>query len=247
MDIESDFGWAASFLADKSVIGGYQDGSFRDWQTVNRAEAAKFLLRAKYGDFADIPNNNKFWDVRDGEWYVKYVMMASQKGIISGYEDGTFGPGRTVNTAEFLKMISLTFGLQQNLPTQYPDVSQQDWFYPYVGITEKFKMLPSRWEYLDAGRDMTRGEVAYAIAIVLENQKKGSSSSTSSASSTSSSIDTGSKCPQTYTCDLSCTGDKCYELAIDCFETGFDTIENACGPSNKGNCVRCKPAQQFME
>ncbi len=189
IDTESDFGWAASTLADKGIIGGYPDGSFRSWQPVNRAEAAKFLLRARYGDILEIGNDHKFWDVRDGEWYVRYVVTAAQRGIIGGYPDGSFGPAKTVKTGEFLKMLTLTFALEQNLPYQFPDVAGDAWFAPYAGVAEHYKLFSDRGGYLDPGRELTRGEVAFAIARILEEKGSQNHSVAKSASSYSVYVD----------------------------------------------------------
>lgn len=161
-------GKAANYLAKKGVIGGYADGTFKGSKTVNRAEAAKFLLLAKFGTVRNAQNSGRFWDVKEGEWYVKYVVVAEEKGIIAGYEDGSFRPEREVNTAEFLKMLTLTFGLQQNLPYSFTDVPQEVWYGRYVGIVPRYNLLPTRNpQRLDAASAMTRGEVAIAIYQIL--------------------------------------------------------------------------------
>jgi len=164
-----EIGKAANALADKGIVGGYSDGTFRPDQPVNRAEAAKFLVLALIGDFqGDIRNSGKFHDVADGEWYTKYVMAASVLQIIGGNPDGTFRPGNPVNTAEFLKMLSLTFNLQADLPHDYLDVGADDWFAPYAGMAQQYALFPDRVLFLEPGRVMTRGEVVYAIAQVLD-------------------------------------------------------------------------------
>ena len=161
-------GKAAAELYRRAVIGGYPDGEFKGYRDVNRAEAAKFLLLARYGDIDDMRNNGRFPDVLDGQWYTKYVVTAADKGIISGHPDGTFRPANTVNTAEFLKMLSLTFGLQLNLSYSYFDVSSQDWFAPYAGIAETYDLFPGRSAYLNPSDSLTREEVAIAIYQYLQ-------------------------------------------------------------------------------
>ena len=163
-------GKAAAELYRRAIIGGYPDGEFKGYRDVNRAEAAKFLLLARYGDVDDVRNNGRFPDVLDGQWYTKYVITAADKGIISGHPDGTFRPANTVNTAEFLKMLSLTFGLQLNMQHSYADVSSQDWFAPYAGIAEKHDLFPSRSLHLSPGDPLTREEVAVAIYQYLQNR-----------------------------------------------------------------------------
>ncbi|PIQ76283.1 hypothetical protein COU78_02055 [Candidatus Peregrinibacteria bacterium CG10_big_fil_rev_8_21_14_0_10_49_24] len=165
--LDTEVDKAANLLRDIGVIGGYSDGTFRKSSPVIRAEAAKFLLGAKYGEFPNTNNSGRFPDVEDGQWYVKYVIGAANLGIIRGYPDGTFRPGATVNTAEFLKMIAETFDLETGLPYYYADVPTDSWYAIYVGIAERQNLFPTRIEKLEPERLLTRGEVAEAIARVL--------------------------------------------------------------------------------
>ena len=155
-------GKAASELYRRGVIGGFSDGTFGGTKPVNRAEAAKFLLLAKGLDVPDAENNGKFWDVKDGEWYVKFVIKAAKLGIIKGYSDGSFRPADGVRRGEFLKMITETFGLEKNLSHNYSDVSGT-WVEEYAGIASKYELFPEKWSELRFGTFMTRDEVAVAL------------------------------------------------------------------------------------
>ena len=68
-------------------------------------------------EFTGIPNkigtyeykeetNMKFKDVPDTHWAAKAIEELSDKGIIKGYEDGTFKPEQSVTRAEVAVMIS---------------------------------------------------------------------------------------------------------------------------------------------
>ncbi len=160
-------GAAANDLATRGIVGGFADGTFRPDQTVNRAELAKFLLLARYNGIPDMETDGSLSDVKKGEWYVKYVVAAKQLGIIGGYSDGTFKPGKTVNTAEFLKMLTLTFKLDTNLAYTYGDVSADAWYAQYAGVAERYKLFPDRGTTLNPESPMTRGEVVYAIEQML--------------------------------------------------------------------------------
>ncbi len=163
-------GKAANALAQIHVIGGYPDGEFKGSKLVNRAEAAKFLLIARYGSVPDMQNNGRFPDVLSGEWYEKFVMYAANLGIIKGHDDGFYRPANSVNTAEFLKMLTLTFGLEVNLPHSYLDVNAQAWFAPYAGVADKYDLFPNRDpHYLQPSRELTRDEVAVAIYRYLQS------------------------------------------------------------------------------
>jgi S-layer homology domain len=163
-------GIAALELHHRNVIGGYPDGTFKGYLEVNRAEAAKFLLITRYSTVEFLENSGRFPDVIEGQWYVRYVMKAANLGIIGGYPDGYYRPGNTVNTAEFLKMLTKAFGLGENLPYSYPDVSAAAWYAPYAGAAETYNLFPNRGMNLEPARNMTRNEVAVAIYQYLVNR-----------------------------------------------------------------------------
>lgn len=163
-------GKAAAELSRRTVVGGFPDGQFKGGRPVNRAEAAKFLLLARFETVADVSNTHSFPDVLDNQWFTKFVVTAAQKSIINGYPDGLFRPANQVNTAEFLKMLSLGFGLQLNLPHSYADVSAGDWFAPYAGIAQKYELFPGRSSLLHPESPLSREDVAVAIYQYLLNR-----------------------------------------------------------------------------
>lgn len=166
-------GNAVYLLAERGILSGFPDGTFRPDVPVNRAEITKLILRARSGN-ADIPDlvyDGKFSDVAAKEWYVRYVMVANQLGIISGYPDGTFKAGYIVNTAEFLKMISVAFHLEENSEYSFQDVAPLAWYAKYAGIASSFNLFPERpVPFLQPERYLTRGEVAYALSKLLHLQ-----------------------------------------------------------------------------
>ncbi len=169
-NIQTLEGKAAADLYKRAVIGGFPDGEFKGYRGVNRAEAAKFLLTAKLGTVSDRQFSGRFRDVLSGEWYVKYVETAASLGVINGYSDGSFRPGNPVNTAEFLKMLTLTFDLPTGMHHKYTDVSSDDWFDMYAGTAYRYELFPGRGTSLRPGSELTRGEVAIAIYRYLESE-----------------------------------------------------------------------------
>ncbi|MDP4008261.1 MAG: S-layer homology domain-containing protein [Candidatus Peregrinibacteria bacterium] len=163
-------GKAAAALYRYAIIGGFPDGGFKGSRPVNRAEAAKFLLLSRYEEVPDNVNNGYFTDVLNSQWYTKYVITAAGLGIISGYGDGSFGPASTVNTAEFLKMLTLTFELQTGLSHRFTDVDANAWYAQYAGIASKYNLFPDRGNKLNPSKLLTRDEVAIAIYQYLNNR-----------------------------------------------------------------------------
>lgn len=76
-----------------------------------------------------------FTDVPSGQRYAEAIADLSQRGIISGYTDGRFGPDDPVKRAQFAKMIDLTLGLDmEQVPaspfTDLGEASATDPHYP---------------------------------------------------------------------------------------------------------------------
>ncbi|MBU0727752.1 S-layer homology domain-containing protein [Patescibacteria group bacterium] len=165
---------AIKYLSDNNVIGGYSDGTFKPDNTVNRVEALKMLMLAFNVEAG--PNSElTFTDADSGAWYATTLATAVAKGIVKGYDDGTFKPGNTVNKAEYLKMIfetnniELTDSISAN---PYADVPKDAWYAPYAYLTNRKNLLDVANNILDPANGMTRGDVAetiYRLKYVLDN------------------------------------------------------------------------------
>lgn len=88
-DVSKDH-WAFEYiadLADRGVINGYDDGSFKPSKTVSRAEWAKMMVDAAGVVVND--NRTNFTDMAN-HWANKYVNAA--KNYLTGYKDGSYRP-----------------------------------------------------------------------------------------------------------------------------------------------------------
>jgi len=72
--------------------------------------------------FSDITNNHPHYDA------ITYVQG---EGIVNGYEDGTYGPERQINRAEFTKIIMEVRGGSFEGNSCFSDVASE-WFAPYI-------------------------------------------------------------------------------------------------------------------
>ena len=67
-----------------------------------------------------------------GHWAEDYVNKLKVMNIVSGYPDGTYKPENSVTRAEFVKLVSLAFSLSQSGEAYFGDVSDSDWFSPFI-------------------------------------------------------------------------------------------------------------------
>ena len=56
----------------------------------------------------------KFWDLPKSHWAFEYVADLADRGVINGYEDGSFKPEKTVSRAEWAKIMVDAAGLTVN-------------------------------------------------------------------------------------------------------------------------------------
>ena len=163
---------AIKYLKNNNIIDGYSDGTFKPAKTVNRAEALKMLMLA-----FDIKENGNgilgFSDVDVNAWYASALSAALNKGIVQGYSDGTFKPSKTVNRAEYLKILFATNNMKpnSNITKPYNDVSLTDWFAGYAFLANKMNILDTS-NNLNPTNGMTRADVAetiYRMKMIQDN------------------------------------------------------------------------------
>lgn len=105
-DVDSDawFNKYIGYLEDKDVLSGYEDGTFRPMDTITRGEISAVIARAQRYDL--ISYNGIFTDVTENDWANDYIETLADKNIVSGYEDGTFGPYSPLTRAEAVAIIN---------------------------------------------------------------------------------------------------------------------------------------------
>jgi len=164
---------AISFLNESGVVGGYQDGTFKPDNPINRAEALKIILQGAKVTVPDLTGETGFPDVKKEDWFAKYAAYAKTAGFVKGNEkDGTFTPSRQVNKAEFLKMLLLASGIKsESLPTNESlanDIPKEAWFAPYLNYAIKSGIITKDSKgNVYPNQPLTRGEVADMLYLLL--------------------------------------------------------------------------------
>ncbi|KUK11121.1 MAG: S-layer domain protein [Clostridia bacterium 41_269] len=96
---------AVMLSAAKGIIKGYEDGTFRPYIRISREEAAVMLMRA-LGEKTEEKGLLSFKDASSiSPWAGTAVASAVERGLIKGYEDGTFGPKNAIKRAEAAVLI----------------------------------------------------------------------------------------------------------------------------------------------
>lgn len=184
-DVSSDHPYftAINYLQENAIVQGYEDGSFRPGQTVNRAETLKIILLGSKVLVPEIAEQDIFPDVLYGSWYAKFAAKAKNLGIVQGDGDtGMFRPGDTVNLAEILKILLNTNNVVTSEPETrpYADIPTDAWFAPYFAYASSISLLPQGpGDNVQPATPVTRGLMAqlmYQLAMKPEGYQEGEAS-----------------------------------------------------------------------
>ncbi len=115
-----------------SYISGKTHDAFCPDDFLTRAEAAELLARL-VADQRPASGRSPYPDVNEQDWYFDSVASLSEKGILNGYEDGSFRPDAQITRAEFAAVLAQFVDEGNALPAaEYRDVTARDWFYAPV-------------------------------------------------------------------------------------------------------------------
>jgi hypothetical protein len=174
VNVYTSYSSSIDWMRTNGIANGYQDGSFRPNECVNRVEFLKLLfetnntpLTSYYGPL--------FWDTNQVSWYSDYLGTALSKGVINGYPDASFKPYNCVNRAEAIKMATIEFYGHVQTPsvinfTPPKDIEQNTWYSNYFNFAFNRQLLGTLHMLIDQNgayylpnQAMLRGEVAYML------------------------------------------------------------------------------------
>jgi Tol biopolymer transport system component len=119
-DVPADH-WAfpyVEYVVGQGVVGGYDDGSYRPAEPVDRAQMAVFVARSLVAPQGEAglagytpPTAASFTDVPTDFWAYKHVEYCKAQGIVSGYGDD-YRPADAVTRDQMAVYITRAFGLE---------------------------------------------------------------------------------------------------------------------------------------
>ncbi|MBR3280435.1 MAG: S-layer homology domain-containing protein [Clostridia bacterium] len=113
----------------------------------------------------------EFTDIGATHWAMAYVDDLSNKGIINGYEDGSFKPSGTITRAEFIKLIVSAVSDDQELDNYVKENmgKTKDWYDGYAAYAIILKLITP---YTDAEykEPMPRIEMAQILYKACKNK-----------------------------------------------------------------------------
>ena len=121
---------SVKIMAQKGMIDGYDDSTFRPDTHITRAEFITMLTRGQKEKFVGVPFN----DVLSNRWYADYIYTAYIHKYIDGYGDGTFRPDNKITRSEVVKIINGYLGRYDysNENNPFKDITNSHWAFKEI-------------------------------------------------------------------------------------------------------------------
>ena len=117
VDDSNPYKTAIDVLDELKVFQGFEDGTFKPTDTLNRAQAAVLVYRIATGDVENKYLDNytymqqsKFADLDGYNWAKGYINYCQNAGIVVGTSATTFNPGAPVTGYQLMVMLLRTLG-----------------------------------------------------------------------------------------------------------------------------------------
>jgi subtilisin family serine protease len=124
-------------LAEDGVVSGFEDGTFKPDQPVTRGQMAKFIKNA-YG-FGTDTSCGAFPDVGTDNTFYKEITTLKCRGVIGGFEDGTFKPELNVTRGQAMKFV------MEGVREREGDGN----YLRYTGTSQVFSDVPSSYTFYE--------------------------------------------------------------------------------------------------
>ncbi|RKP51604.1 S-layer homology domain-containing protein [Cohnella endophytica] len=164
--------WASKQIqewADKGLVKGYSDGTFKPNGAVTRVE---FMALVNGGFGYTEEKNVSFSDVKAGSWAEGVVKKAVAAGYIGGFQDGTMKPEQPISRAEAAVVLTKIAKLEGNVAgaSAFKDAIPA-WAKAAVGAVALKGYVKG---YADgtfgASKSITRAEAIVVLDRVLKDQ-----------------------------------------------------------------------------
>ena len=161
---------AVDVLSYIKVLEGYPaDKSFKPAKNITREEAAKIIaiFANKSTDISSLYTSaNPFADMK-GRWGESYVAYGYRAGIIAGKNATSFVPKANVKGTEFLKMVLVVLGYDQNKE----GLVGSSWAVNTLELAKAKGLLKGLGKSFDANAALTRDEAAQIMLNALKAEK----------------------------------------------------------------------------
>jgi hypothetical protein len=159
-----------NFLAGKSIIKGFDDGTFRPGEGLTRAQAAALMVRAS-GITVNPSTSDPFNDIQADYWARDSINAAVEAGYINGFPDRSFRPEEQLTRAQAATMVLRLSKQKLSIASdpQINDVNSSHWAASSIAEVVAAGMIKinsdDRQFYPDQA--ITRKDMARVLGVLL--------------------------------------------------------------------------------
>lgn len=158
-------------LAERGIVQGFPDGTYRPYQDVNRGQAAKIIAGVLGLDTKNVKNPS-FKDVSTSNEYYGAIAALQNAGIINGYPDGTYKPAAPIERNHMAKIIANAFELTPSTKGKAPFTDMYKDYQEHITALYEYGVTTGRTSTtFDGNANVTRGQLA-AFVMRAENLKE---------------------------------------------------------------------------
>lgn len=98
---------SVKYLIDKKILTGFEDGTFRPGDPINRAQIAVAIAKAtnRTTNLDAMANQNIFSDLSGYTWAKGHINALVDAGIIKGISSTAYGPGENITYAQLITIL----------------------------------------------------------------------------------------------------------------------------------------------
>ena len=107
---------AVKYVHHNWLMTGLSDTMFGPGESLARAQFATILYRMN--EEPQVDYEARFKDVKNGMWYTSPILWAAKEGVVTGYENGNFGPADRI-TREQMAVMMYRYANAKGYDTEY--------------------------------------------------------------------------------------------------------------------------------
>ncbi|MFC4403547.1 S-layer homology domain-containing protein [Gracilibacillus xinjiangensis] len=156
-------------LYKQNIINGVNSTEFAPNRSITRAEATQLIVSANFKDEI-VEYDSSFSDVNDQYFYKDVIDIATAKGVITGYPDGTFRPKHSITRAEASVIINNAYSINLgSTKRSFSDLENSHWAEVAMTNLSSNRLING---YPDGtirpSNEITRAEFAVILKTVLD-------------------------------------------------------------------------------
>lgn len=162
-DVKTAFDAAAKAVADSGTSSGGSGGSGGGGGGSSSSGGSGSVI------YPDAPGANPsavFSDIA-GHFAEEAITALCQKGILSGYYDGSFRPSNGITRAEAARVIAAAFNVPPAAGEKFYDVDENHWCSGYIGALADAGVIYGADGYFSPDAPITRQDAAVMLGRIL--------------------------------------------------------------------------------